>query len=54
VVIGALALGQVGAWAHAVAVAVGGWAPEPLALFALLALLPLVPLLAPERRGAHT
>ena len=54
VVVAALALGQVGAWAHAVAVAVGGWAPEPLALFAFLALLPLVPLLAPARRGAET
>jgi hypothetical protein len=35
-----------------VAVAVGGWAPEPLALFALLAVLPLVPLLAQGPRSA--
>jgi phosphatidylserine synthase len=52
VLIGAVALGQVGSWAHAVAVAVGGWAPEPLALFALLAVLPLVPLLAQGPRSA--
>lgn len=43
---GALSLGLMGALWHGIALAVGTWAPEPLALLALLALLPLVPLLA--------
>jgi hypothetical protein len=41
----AVALGQLGAWAHGIALGVGDFLPEPLALFALLATIPLAPLL---------
>ena len=43
--VSALVLGQVGEWAHGVALGVGAFLPEPLAAFALLAALPLAPLL---------
>ena len=46
IVAAAVALGQVGSWSHHIALGVGAWLPEPLALFALLALVPLAPLLA--------
>ena len=50
----ALVIGQVGEWAHGVALGVGFFMPEPLAAFALLAILPLAPLLllAFRRRDA--
>jgi hypothetical protein len=41
----ALTLGQLGEWAHGIALGVGDYLPEPLALFALLSVLPLAPLL---------
>jgi hypothetical protein len=42
---GALALGQVGAWAHYFTLGLGYFRPEPLALLLLLAVIPLTPLL---------
>jgi len=49
----ALVIGQVGEWAHGVALGVGVFLPEPLAAFALLATLPLAPLLLLSlRQGA--
>jgi hypothetical protein len=41
----AVTLGQVGSWAHGVALGVGAWLPEPLALFAFLGVMAACPLL---------
>jgi hypothetical protein len=51
---GALALGQVGAWAHYFTLGLGYFRPEPLALLLLLAVIPLSPMLlqAARRRAS--
>ena len=50
----ALVLGQVGEWAHVIALGVGDYLPEPLALFTVLTVLPLAPLLMEAlRRQGH-
>jgi len=46
-----LALGQIGGWAHPVALGIGGALPEPLALFTLLAALCASPLLLAVAAG---
>jgi hypothetical protein len=43
--VAAVGIGQVGEWAHYIALGLGYFRPEPLALLALLAAIPLTPLL---------
>ncbi|HEX8569977.1 MAG TPA: M20/M25/M40 family metallo-hydrolase [Caulobacteraceae bacterium] len=51
IVLGALALGQIGGWAHGIALGIGATMPEALGVFALLAALAAAPLL--HRAGAE-